>query len=108
MSSFLSGMPMYTGETERDIKELNTWACKLVTELRTLLYSLDTQNVTEARKVKASGISGKLNKNQIPCLDTISVKCGTENGIRFVDDDLNTVASIYYDNDNEKVVVTEA
>lgn len=105
MSSFLTGMPLRTGNYERDLQELYTWACKLIVELRSLLYSLDAQNVKEARSVLASGISGVLRESQIPNMTTIKVSDGADNGIRFVNSNLDVLASIYYDSDNEKLVI---
>lgn len=104
MSSFLTGMPLRTGNYERDLQELYTWACKLIVELRSLLYSLDAQNVKEARSVLASRISGVLRESQIPTMTTIKVSDGADNGIRFVNSNSDVLASIYYDGDNKKLV----
>lgn len=93
MALLTSGMPYQSGETERDIRELYSWASRLTTELRALLCNLDGQNVIEARSVKASGIKGMISASQLPQMTYCNIGMGE--GVNFLNDDGETVASIY-------------
>jgi hypothetical protein len=94
MAALTTAFPLQTGEPEADIAELRSWACSLVAELRNLIYKLDASNVIEAATVKATGIRGTLNPEQLP--DCISFEIGAENGITYTDGD-DTAAQIYCD-----------
>lgn len=113
MSLFTTSMPIRTGDLAADTEALYAWACSLVGELRSVLYALDTQNVLEARAVKAAGINGVLNENQIPEIDIsklrgdrgyIKLDEGEENGAVFRVTSSNGTATdaarIYYKNSN--------
>lgn len=64
MAVFTAAMPRRTGNPESDISSLYNWAETLITELRTLLYTLDSANVISARQ--ADNIVGKLTEAQLP------------------------------------------
>lgn len=103
MAVFTSSMPGMTGDTNADIAELQSWARRLVSELRTVLYSLDTDNVLAASSVKAENISGTLNGEMLSSVpaDKLSgiapaIEVDAGNGIVFTDASGHTVARIFY------------
>lgn len=113
MAVFTACMPGVTGDTKTDVAELQAWARRLVSELRTVLYSLDKDNVIAAGSVNAADITGILKENNLPDISAEklygtaeAVEVEAENGIvlKLVDDDGNesSAARIYYRSDGEK------
>lgn len=123
MAVFSTVMPPDSGDDIENIAQLRAWACKLVGELRSLIYALDEQNVLrsrEALKVMASGIEGVLAEGQIPDIDISKVKgnrpyCIVEPGTDMYsgftiaqsndDDELSELAHIYYDENSQSLVL---
>ncbi len=103
MAALTTPFPLQTGDPTADIAALRSWACSLVAELRNLIYSLDASNVIEAATVRATGIKGTLNTDQLP--DCINFRSGAENGITFTDGE-NTTAQIYCDSDGLHISAT--
>lgn len=108
MAVFTSTMPSITGDGEHDIEQLRAWACRLVCELRAVLYSLDRENVVSAASVRAEDIIGVLNEEQLPELPASKLwgtadllEVNAQNGVVFrcIDDEGNSefAAEIYYE-----------
>ena len=115
MAVFTSYMPGITGDTKTDVAELQSWARKLIYELRAILYSLDTDNVISARSVKAENISGTLNGGMLSAVpaEKISgtapvIEVDAENGIVLTDSDGNVVARIFYSDSSQRGLHIEA
>ncbi|MDO5398134.1 MAG: hypothetical protein Q4G33_09390 [bacterium] len=110
MAVFTTAMPGHSGDTKADVAELQAWARRLVSELRTVLYSLDRENVTAAGSVRAEDITGALSGEklaEVPA-EKISgiapaVEVNAGNGIvfRLSDEDGSSAAAIYYKSDGE-------
>lgn len=103
MAAFTSNMPRVTGDTNADVAELQLWARKLITELRALLYSLDSENVLCASSVKAENISGTLNGEMLSVVPAQKLsgtaqvlEVDAENGVVLKDTDGNERARISY------------
>ena len=95
-------MPEYTGDTGADVEALRSWACRLVSELRTIFYSLDSSNVLSAASVKGSGIVGRVDAAKlIGAAEELEVNAS--NGVTFSSADAagdkKPVAKIYCDSD---------
>lgn len=59
--------PDTTGDNEKDLKELREWCFNLHSQLKRILYNLDTSNISE--------VSGDLINGTIP-LDTVTISGG--------------------------------
>lgn len=90
-----------------DAQSLRSWACRLLSELRSLLYALDSSNVLEARSVNAAGIRGIISQEQLGDIDIskisgdrayVNVMPGTQNGVAFFEKEgtQDVAARIYY------------
>ena len=94
MAAFKTAMPTPpTGNINTDISSLYTSLYSLITELRSLMYTLDGQNVPA---IPASSISGTLSEAQMP--DVFGSIGLNGSGILFYNDTDNKVGNIYADN----------
>ena len=107
MAVFTTAMPRLTGDAAEDTAELRAWACRLISELRCVLYSLDKENVKIAGSVMAEDIVGVIGEEKLPDIpaDKLvgtadSVEVNAENGVVFIITDekgnKEAVASLYY------------
>lgn len=107
MAVFTTPMPRRTGNPEADISSLYNWAETLVTELRSMLYTLDRANVLSAQqadRVNVSGITGQLREEQLPESYThIDISDGE---LALTASDGTQVAVIYCDSDNNLNIKT--
>ena len=115
MAVFTSCMPKITGDTNADIAELQSWARKLIFELRAVLYSLDTDNVISAGSVRAENVLGTLNGDALSSVPAekisgtaplIAVDAG--NGIVLTDADGKAAARIFYQSGSKSGLHIEA
>lgn len=67
MNITLTPPPELTGNNENDLKELREWCFNLHSQLKRILYNLDTSNIFE--------VSGELINGNIP-LDTVTMSGG--------------------------------
>lgn len=113
MAVFTTTMPQLAGNAADDTAALRSWACKLISELRCVLYSLDKENVKIAGSVMAEDIIGVIGEEKLPDIPANKlygraelVEVNGENGILFnvIDESGNEefAAEIYYQPDGEK------
>lgn len=57
MNITLTAPPALTGDAQNDVIRLNNWCCGFYMQLKRILYSLDTSNITE---LDASRLNGTL------------------------------------------------
>lgn len=80
MPNLTTSFPKQTGDSEKDIKRLYSWAVSLTDELKALLCNLDSGNVTEAAKVQASNIDcskAKIKDAQVQSMTADKLTAGT-------------------------------
>ncbi len=55
MNITITSPPVLTGDAENDVSKLNDWCRGLYMQLKRILYSLDTGNITELDASKLNG-----------------------------------------------------
>lgn len=96
MAAFKTASPSPpTGNAEADIQSLYTTLYSLIFELRTLLHSLDAQNVLRAKTVRADGIMGTISADKLP--DTVH-ELSISGSIHITDSDGTKLGTISADN----------
>lgn len=102
MAAFKAAMPTPpTGNTSADISSLYISLYSLITELRSLMYTLDGQNVPA---IPASSINGTLSEAQMPeVIGGIGLNGG---GLSFYNDTDTEVGNIYADTDGNLHITT--
>lgn len=113
MAVFTTTMPQLAGNAAADTIALRSWACRLISELRCVLYSLDKENVKMAGSVMAEDIIGVIGEDKLPEISVNKlygraelIEVNGENGILFNVTNENgkeeLAAEIYYQPDGEK------
>ena len=110
MAVFTAPMPESDSNPLAEIAALRAWAFMLISQLRTVLYSLDGENI---KSVRAESVKGILNESSLPELpadklygtaDFLEVEAQNGITLKLIDGNGNSsyAAEIYYQPSGDK------